>query len=83
MQGYNVLWPWSWHWTGQPLLGASQRVAKGDKEFIRVLREVDGVPEKELKKLHIRLNDQEKDITKVMGAKTWGDLLSKVKTEEK
>ena len=49
MQGYNVLWPWSWHWTGQPLLGASQRVAKGDKEYIRILREVDGVPEAELK----------------------------------
>jgi leucyl-tRNA synthetase len=50
MQGYNVLWPWAWHWTGQPLLGASERVAKGDEEFIRVLREVDGVPEAELKK---------------------------------
>jgi len=50
MQGYNVLWPWAWHWTGQPLLGASERVAKGDEAFIRVLREVDGVPEAELKK---------------------------------
>ncbi len=50
MQGFNVLWPWSWHWTGQPLLGASQRVAKGDAEYIRVLREMDGVPEEELKK---------------------------------
>jgi leucyl-tRNA synthetase len=50
MQGYNVLWPWAWHWTGQPLLGASERVAKGDQEFIRVLREIDGVPEEELKK---------------------------------
>jgi leucyl-tRNA synthetase len=50
MQGYNVLWPWGWHWTGQPLLGASQRVARGDQEYIRVLREVDGVPESELKK---------------------------------
>ncbi len=50
MQGYNVLWPWAWHWTGQPLLGASQRVARGDQEYIRVLREVDGVPEAELKK---------------------------------
>lgn len=50
MQGYNVLWPWAWHWTGQPLLGASQRVAKGDKAYIRVLREVDGVPEAELKR---------------------------------
>ena len=50
MQGFNVLWPWAWHWTGQPLLGASQRVAKGDQEYIRVLREMDGVPELELQK---------------------------------
>ncbi|MDX1814138.1 MAG: class I tRNA ligase family protein, partial [Candidatus Bathyarchaeia archaeon] len=50
MQGYNVIWPWAWHWTGQPLLGASARVAKGDEAFIRVLREVDGVPEEELKR---------------------------------
>jgi len=50
MQGYNVLWPWAWHWTGQPLLGASARVAKGDEAYIRVLREIDGVPEAELKK---------------------------------
>ncbi len=50
MQGYNVLWPWAWHWTGQPLLGASERVARGDQAYIKVLREVDGVPESELKK---------------------------------
>jgi leucyl-tRNA synthetase len=50
MQGYNVLWPWGWHWTGQPLLGASQRVARGDQAYIKVLREVDGVPEAELEK---------------------------------
>lgn len=50
MQGYNVLFPWAWHWTGQPLAGASERVAKGDKEFINVLREVDSVPEEEIKK---------------------------------
>jgi len=50
MQGYNVLFPWAWHWTGQPLVGASQRVAKGDADFIRGLRETDDVPEDELKK---------------------------------
>jgi len=50
MQGYNVLFPWAWHWTGQPLVGASERIAKGDKDFIRGLREIDGVPEDELKK---------------------------------
>lgn len=50
MQGYNVLFPWAWHWTGQPLLGASERVAGGDREFIRSLTEIDGVPEYELSK---------------------------------
>jgi len=50
MQGYNVLFPWAWHWTGQPLVGASERVAKGDETFIRGLKETDGVPEQELKK---------------------------------
>ncbi|MCL2134149.1 MAG: leucine--tRNA ligase [Candidatus Bathyarchaeota archaeon] len=50
MQGYNVLWPWAWHWTGQPLLGASQRVAKGDQTYIKILHEVDGVPEEQIQK---------------------------------
>jgi leucyl-tRNA synthetase len=50
MQGFNVLWPWAWHWTGQPLLGASQRVARNDLDFIRVLHEVDGVPDETIKK---------------------------------
>jgi len=56
MQGYNVLFPWAWHWTGQPLAGASERVAKGDKEFIKILREVDGVPEDELEKFADPIN---------------------------
>jgi leucyl-tRNA synthetase len=50
MQGYNVLFPWAWHWTGKPLAGASERVKAGDVEFIRALREIDGVPEEELQK---------------------------------
>jgi leucyl-tRNA synthetase len=50
MQGYNVLFPWAWHWTGQTVAGASERVKLGDKEFIRVLREVDGVSEEDLKR---------------------------------
>jgi leucyl-tRNA synthetase len=50
MQGYNVLFPWAWHWTGGPLAGASQRVKLADEEFIRGLRKIDRVPEKELKR---------------------------------
>ncbi len=51
MQGYNVLFPWAWHWTGQTIAGASERIKLGDQEFIKALREIDGVPEKELRKL--------------------------------
>jgi len=50
MQGYNVLFPWAWHWTGQPLAGASERVRVGDENFIQALREIDKVPETELQK---------------------------------
>ena len=50
MQGYNVMFPWAWHWTGQPIAGASERVKRGDKDFIRSLKEIDGVSSEHLKK---------------------------------
>ena len=50
MQGYNVLFPWAWHWTGQAAAGASERVKLGDDDFIRVLREIDRVSEEDLKR---------------------------------
>ena len=33
MQGYNVLWPWGWHWTGQPLLGRESAGGKGRRSI--------------------------------------------------
>jgi len=50
MRGYNVLFPWAWHWTGEPIVGASLRIKSGDKDLIRALKEIDGVPEEELEK---------------------------------
>jgi leucyl-tRNA synthetase len=50
MQGYNVLFPWAWHWTGQTVAGASERVKLGDEAFIRALREVDGVSKEDLER---------------------------------
>jgi len=50
MQGYNVLFPWAWHWTGTTIAGASERVKLGDEDFIKALREIDGVSEENLKK---------------------------------
>lgn len=50
MQGYNVLFPWAWHWTGTTIAGASERIKMGDENFIKALREIDGVSEEDLKK---------------------------------
>jgi leucyl-tRNA synthetase len=50
MQGYNVLFPWAWHWTGETIAGASERVKNGDETLIHAFREVDGVSEEDLKK---------------------------------
>ncbi len=50
MRGFNTLWPWAWHWTGEPIVGAALRVQKGDKELIKALREIDGVKEEDLKR---------------------------------
>ncbi len=50
MQGYNVLFPWAWHLTGEPIAGAAKRLAEGDPEQIRIFKEIDEVPEEELKK---------------------------------
>ncbi|MFA5365086.1 MAG: leucine--tRNA ligase, partial [Candidatus Bathyarchaeia archaeon] len=49
MQGYNVLFPWAWHWTGETIAGASERVKAGDEILIRAFRDVDGVTEEALK----------------------------------
>jgi len=50
MKGFNVLFPWAWHWTGETVAGASERIKLGDEKFIYALKVVDGVPEEELKK---------------------------------
>ena len=50
MQGFNVLFPWAWHWTGETIAGASERVKSGDETLIRAFRDVDGVSEENLKK---------------------------------
>ncbi len=50
MRGFNVLYPWAWHWTGKTVAGAAERIRNGDEDFIRPIREVDEVPEEQLKK---------------------------------
>jgi leucyl-tRNA synthetase len=49
MRGFNVLFPWAWHWTGEAVAGTSERLRKGDETIMRMLVEIDGVPEGLLK----------------------------------
>ncbi len=44
MQGYNVLFPMGWHYTGTPIVAMSRRIARGDKELIDLFIRIYGVP---------------------------------------
>ena len=44
-KGYNVLFPFAWHWTGVTIAGISERIRQGDEFTIHILRDMDGVPE--------------------------------------
>ncbi|MGA2198943.1 MAG: leucine--tRNA ligase, partial [Nitrososphaerales archaeon] len=48
MQGYNVLFPWAWHWTGESIPGMSYRLSQGDESVRRAFTEIDGVPKEEV-----------------------------------
>jgi leucyl-tRNA synthetase len=50
MQGYNVLFPWAWHWTGESIPGMSYRLEQGDEGVRKAFLEIDGVPEKEVER---------------------------------
>ncbi|WP_316506156.1 leucine--tRNA ligase [Nitrosopumilus sp.] len=49
MQGYNVLFPMAFHYTGTPILGMAKRVEAEDKELIENLKNLYGVPEESIK----------------------------------
>ncbi|MEF8772851.1 leucine--tRNA ligase [Halodesulfurarchaeum sp.] len=51
LQGDNVLFPLGWHVTGTPIVGAVNRLQKGEEEQLSVLRDTYGVPEDELESL--------------------------------
>jgi len=48
MQGFNVLFPWAWHWTGESIPGMSYRLSLGDEGVRRAFLETDGVPASEV-----------------------------------
>lgn len=49
MQGYNVLFPMGFHYTGTPVLGMAKRIQSQEKEILEGLRNVYHVPEEDIK----------------------------------
>jgi leucyl-tRNA synthetase len=50
-QGDNVLFPMAWHVTGTPIVGAVERLEKGEEEQLSVLRDTYNVPEERLQEM--------------------------------
>ena len=51
LQGDNVLFPIAWHVTGTPIVGAVERLRKGESDQLETLQNAFGVSESELKNL--------------------------------
>jgi leucyl-tRNA synthetase len=51
LQGDNVLFPIAWHVTGTPIIGAVERLKKGEEKQLSVLRDTYNVPEETLRDL--------------------------------
>jgi len=51
MCGDNVLFPIAWHVTGTPIVGAVERLKKGEEEQLSILRDTFDVPEEDLQAL--------------------------------
>lgn len=49
MHGYNVLFPFSFHCTGTPIVAAAERIAEGEKKQMDILKKA-GIPEEEIPK---------------------------------
>lgn len=52
MQGFNTLFPYAWHWTGQPLVAAADRLSKGDPAMVKEFLEIEHIPKEEIPKFY-------------------------------
>ena len=50
MRGYNVLYPFAWHWTGVTIAGIAERIKRGDEKTIQVLRRKENIDDETLEK---------------------------------
>ncbi len=49
LKGYNVLFPFSFHCTGTPIIAAAERIKNGEKKEWEIMRMM-GIPDEEIKK---------------------------------
>ncbi|MBO3800467.1 MAG: leucine--tRNA ligase [Candidatus Brockarchaeota archaeon] len=49
-RGFNVLFPFAFHWTGTTIAGISDRIRRGDQKTIEILEKMDGVPREEIER---------------------------------
>ncbi|RLG75718.1 MAG: leucine--tRNA ligase [Thermoprotei archaeon] len=56
MQGFNVLFPMGFHYTGTPILAMAEAVAKGDKELIDLFINVYYIPKQDIEILKTPLS---------------------------
>ncbi|MGQ9479443.1 MAG: leucine--tRNA ligase [Thermoproteota archaeon] len=47
-RGFNVLFPFAFHWTGTTIAGISDRISRGDQKTIEILEKMDRVPREEI-----------------------------------
>ncbi len=52
MQGFATLFPWAWHWTGQPIVAAAERLSNGDPAMLREFVEIDKIPKDQIPKFY-------------------------------
>lgn len=51
LKGFNVLYPWAWHWTGEAVYGTVHRIRENDQSVINRLIRLDGVEPHEIENL--------------------------------
>ena len=51
VQGYNVLFPMGFHYTGTPIITMAEAIENGDKDLIYLLKNVYGVSDDDIKKM--------------------------------
>ncbi|MEM4312345.1 MAG: leucine--tRNA ligase [Nitrososphaerales archaeon] len=56
MQGYNVLFPMGFHYTGTPILAMARRIEQGDKELIDTFLKIYQVPKEKISSFKDSIN---------------------------